>query len=255
MHRIVSRWFCVALLPVATLVACSSEDVSNVDSGPDGAVVGACGDAAVDQGSMLPDTSGGGVDAGAEASDAADAADVATMVLTDLQIVTVLHTGNLNEIDEAQLALSRAITSQARAFANTMVTDHTAADALLTTLFAPADAGADAADGSALDASLTADGGIPLSDSTTANDLKKQSALEQQAIKFKTATAFDVAYMSEQVSTHFEMLQLIDGVLTPEAQSPALKSVLAQYHTMYAAHLAKALQDLNAIVTGAGGTD
>jgi predicted outer membrane protein len=236
------------------LVACSSDEASNVDSGVDAAVL-ACGDAApVDQGSPQMEGSGGGADADAEAApssgDAADAAD-ANVVLTDIQIVTILHVGNVNEIEEAQLALSKAITTQARTFANTMVTDHTAADALLVGLFSPADAAADAGDASALDAALLADGGIPLSDSSTANQLRVQSGLEQQAIKFKVATAFDVAYMASQVSTHFEMLQLIDGVLTPEAQSQALKAVLAQYHTMYATHLAAANQGLTAILSAA----
>jgi predicted outer membrane protein len=67
----------------------------------------------------------------------------------------------------------------------------------------------------------------------------------------KTANAFDVAYMSGQVSEHTDMLQLIDGVLTPQAQSQALKAVLAQYHTMYAAHLTAAAAGLNSILSGA----
>jgi putative membrane protein len=243
MHRHLSKPIYVALLSGATLVHCSSD---SAPPGQDAGIDGANPEDALVEGSS--DASTGSSDAGTDSSDAriADAADAA-VVLTDLQIVTILHVGNQAEIQAAQLALTRAVTTEARTFANLMVTDHTAGEAALVALFADAEAGPDA---NTLDAALTADGGIPFAPSVIATNLAQQASLEQQALVLKMGTSFDVSYLSDQVSIHSELLRLIDGVLTPAAQSPALRALLAQTRTVLAGHLTMALQDLAALVTG-----
>jgi putative membrane protein len=234
--RIVASWAFV--LVTSAIAACSSDELQNTsDAATDGGVT-------TDGGEASADAEGGGSEGAAGSSDA-DGSDV-SMTLNDEQIVTIMHVANQGEIQEAQLALLHAIDTQVRNFANTMITDHTAADAALATLFAVPDAGPDA-DASALDAALLADGGLPNAPSSISATLQQETTLELQTLMLKTGAAFDLAYMSGQVATHSEVLQLIDTVLLPAASSAQLKTMLTQARTLWTMHLQAAIQVLNAL--------
>src|SRR5262249_25636162 len=111
MHRHLARRFSVALLLAAPLGGCSSDPAVGSDAG-EGGVDGTLADGAIAEDAL------DAADAGnAEASDAADA----SAQLTDVQITTILYADNQIEIQEAQLALMRAIASQVRTFANEMI--------------------------------------------------------------------------------------------------------------------------------------
>jgi predicted outer membrane protein len=144
----------------------------------------------------------------------------------------------------------RAVTTEARAFANAMITAHTAEDAALAALFESGDAEA-GADAGGLDATLLADGGIPVAESATSRALAQQSVLQITELGLKSNTAFDLSYMSGQVASHSEIIQLIDDVLGPQALDPALKTNIAQTRGTETAHLASAIQALNTIAANA----
>ena len=57
-----------------------------------------------------------------------------TPQLSDAQILKVLMVANQGEVDQAKLALTKATMPEVRAFAEQMITDHTAALARLTAL-------------------------------------------------------------------------------------------------------------------------
>jgi putative membrane protein len=243
MHRFVRSFASVAFaLCAGAIAACSSESLPTTFD---------AGDASLEDGTTLEGgdalaEADGGSEAADDAGDTESSSDV-SMVLTDDQIVTVLHVANQGEIQEAQLALMRAIDTQVRNFANMMITDHTAADAALATLFAAADAGPDA--DAAIDAALSTDGGLPIAPSTVSAMLLQETMLQIQTLMLKTGAPFDLAYMSGQVATHSEVLQLIDNMLLPQATSPALKMALMDARTLVAAHLRLAVQILNGLAS------
>ncbi len=240
MHRFVRSFVSMAVVLVAgAIAACSSDSLPNTFDGGDGGLE----DASLEAGDVSTEAEESS-DGAIEASDGDASGDVA-MTLNDEQIVTILHVSNQGEIQEAQLALTKAINTQVRNFANMMITDHTAADAALATLFAASDAGPDA--DAALDAALFADGGLPNAPSWISATLLQETTLQLQTLMLKTGAAFDLAYMSGQVATHSEVLQLIDTVLLPAASSPALKATLMQARTVVANHLQMAIQILNAL--------
>jgi putative membrane protein len=238
MYRHSLTWKSVALISAALgLAACSSESLPfAVEGGLEDAADGAEGAAMdVEASSQATD-----VESGAAAD--ADAA----MPLNDEQIVYIVHVSNQCEIQTAQLALMHAVNQQVRDFANTMITDHNAGEAALTMLFASPDAGPDA-DASALDAALTREGGVPSAPSSISNTLQQECMLQQQTLMLKTGSAFDLTYMSGQVSAHSEILQLINNVLIPAAASQELKTALMQAATVLSQHLQMAINILNAL--------
>ena len=246
MRRQFFRHIAVTLLAVTPLfVGCGDDDEIIGDDAGEGGTDGAASDV-----SLPSDVSDGGSEA-ANAGEAgeADASD-AIAVLSDLQIIWILHVYNRAEIDQGQLALMRAVATEARAFANAMIAAHTAEDAALAALFETGDAEA-GADAGTLDATLSADGGIPVAESATSRVLAQQSALQIQELGLKSNTSFDLSYMSGQVASHSEILQLIDDVLTPEAVDPALKMNLATTRGAEATHLTNAIQTLNTIAANA----
>jgi putative membrane protein len=263
MPRYLSKWVSLTFTCVGLAVAaCGGDDDGNVPIVEDGGADGETdGDANV---VTRPDVSidGGGADADADAAttttmdgDAeASATDAEASVsdsdapplLSDNEIATVLFTTNTGEIQAGNLALMRAIATQARAFANMMITDHTAANLQLAGLFESPDAG-DAADGGLLDARVSADGGFPIDPSWLSQQLVQENTLAMQQLMLVTGRSFDLAYLSNQVAVHSEVLNLIDGILTPESQNPALKAQIAATRTVVAAHLATAISDLNAV--------
>jgi putative membrane protein len=241
MYRHSLTWKSVALISAAlALAACSSESLPfAVEGGLEDAADGA-------EGSAMEDVEASSQAADVESGEAAAADADAAMPLSDEQIVYIVHVSNQCEIQTAQLALMHAVNQQVRDFANTMITDHTAGETALTMLFASPDAGPDA-DASALDAALTREGGVPSAPSYISNMLQQECMLQQQTLMLKTGSAFDLTYMSGQVSAHSEVLQLIDNVLIPAAASPALKTALMQAATVLSQHLQMAINILNAI--------
>jgi putative membrane protein len=247
MRRQFFRYIAVTLLAATPLFAGCGDDEELIgedagDAGTDGTET----DGAANDVSLPSDASDGGAAADAGEAEASDA----TTVLTDLQIIWVLHVYNRSVIDQGQLALMRAVTTEARAFANAMITAHTAEDAALAALFESPDAEA-GADAGGLDATLLPDGGIPVAESATSRALAQQSALQITELGLKSNTAFDLSYMSGQVASHSEIVQLIDDVLSPQALDPALKTNIAQTRVTETAHLANAIQTLNTIAANA----
>jgi putative membrane protein len=152
-------------------------------------------------------------------------------VLTDPQIVTVLHVAHRREIEKAQIALTRAVNTEVREFANTIITDHTAADAALATLVV----------------SPSGAGRLRAVESPISRTLVQTGKFEQSALQSKTGVPFDLAYVSWRVASNSEILQLIDSVLLPTAQSTALRRQLAQARTIVANHMQTAVHALNEI--------
>jgi putative membrane protein len=141
---------------------------------------------------------------------------------TDGQIVQILATVDTGEIEQAQLATSRATSPQVRQFATEMIDQHT--------------------ESRAKGAQLAAQAGLSLAGSKQGDELHAKGAQTKQDLQNSEPTAFDDAYMQAQVKQHQEVLDLIDTKLTPAATNPDVRATLTTTRGMVQHHLTEAQQ-------------
>ena len=142
----------------------------------------------------------------------------------DAQIAAIVVAANQVDIDAGKLAESKSANKEVKAFAKRMVTDHTgvnkSATALVTKLKVKPEA-------NPTSKSLTKDG---------QDSLKRLKALK--------GSAFDKAYVDNEVTYHQTVIDAIDKTLIPSAQNEELKALLVKVRPAFVDHLehAKHLQ-------------
>jgi putative membrane protein len=139
------------------------------------------------------------------------------MQLTDGQILEIMHTANVGEIDQAKLALSRTTDSRIKSLAQMMVRDHTQADEKGMVVAKKANIERQA---SSLSQSLES-----AADSATGN------------LKAEPKANFDRNYVDTQVREHQAVLDSIDQKLMVNVSSPNLKAYLVEVRAAVASHL------------------
>ena len=146
---------------------------------------------------------------------------VSATVRSDAHILGVLHTSNLGEIAAGMQAQQRATDTAVKAFAMSMVTEHSTMDQ----------------QGSALGQQIGAPPALP--DST----LPRLQQTEMDALRAAgSGAAFDQLYIAQQVVAHQRTLSLVDASIGT-AQRPELKTALqSQVRPAVAGHLAQAQQ-------------
>jgi putative membrane protein len=154
----------------------------------------------------------------------ASAADAPTPLI-DPQILQVVHTANLGEIEQAKLAQLKAKDVRVKKLAATMAKDH--ADA----------------DGKAL--ALAKGEGLSLAPSSTNTSLESDAGSATSTLKSQSGADFDKGYVDTQVKEHQAVLDMIDQKLIPNAKSAGVKAFLAEVRPKIAMHLQHA-QDLQA---------
>lgn len=123
----------------------------------------------------------------------------------DRAIFLTLDAANTTEIEEAQVALTKASSPRVKAFAQTLVDDHTAVRQ------------------AARDLARTSLGEIPsVPPDTTSN--AHTAAMQQWANL--TGKDFDRAFLEHQVDMHKEVIGDVREQLIPSARSKALKALL-----------------------------
>jgi putative membrane protein len=193
-----------ALLAVpAFVVACS---------GGDGTKVGG------DRQTALPETIVPS-DAGARAANADDDAG-SWEILGDPQIVGVLETYDDAELREARLVPTRAIDGRVKAYAERVVTEHTASQATLARY----------------------ERAESVSPRPSATRAQIEAAAEEQIATMAPMNGhtFDVSYMQSQVEAHYALLTVIDQTLTPCSSDRQLRSLVQTVRASVAEHLAEA---------------
>lgn len=143
---------------------------------------------------------------------------------SDPQIAQIVVTANQVDVDAGKLAASRTKSKDVKAFANQMVTDHTAVNkqavALVTKLK------------------------VKPEPSDTSRSLQKGGDDNIAKLKPLKGAAFDKAYVEQEVMYHQAVLDAIDKVLVPSAQNAELKALVVKVRPAIASHLehAKHLQ-------------
>lgn len=162
---------------------------------------------------------GSGIDAGARDSGAGIDAQAA---LSDGEVAAVSAAINSGEVQQGQLAQSRATDAEVRAFADMMVNDHsrviTDQEQLLQRIgVAPM--------ANALSQQVTAEGMSTL-----------------QSLMSRTGADFDRAYIDAQVAMHTRALTLLDDRLIPSARNAEFRTFLQTVRASVQQHLTRARQ-------------
>nr|WP_230028022.1 DUF4142 domain-containing protein [Massilia sp. Bi118] len=135
----------------------------------------------------------------------------------DAQIAAIVVAANTVDIDAGKLAESKTKNKEVRAFAQRMVTDHSAVNqqavALVTKLH------------------------VTPEENDTSKSLTQGGVAARDKLKGLSGAAFDKAYVDNEVSYHQAVLDAIDKTLIPSASNAELKALLTKVRPAIAAHL------------------
>lgn len=149
--------------------------------------------------------------------------------LSDAQIASVAVVANQIDIDAAKLAQQKTKSQNIRDFASTMISDHTSvidkASALVKRL------------------------GVTPEDNAVSQQLRSGAEKTKQSLQSKSGTAFDRAYVDNEVAYHQAVIAAVVGKLIPEATNTELKDLLQSVLPVLRTHLEHA-QMVQQKVTG-----
>jgi putative membrane protein len=147
---------------------------------------------------------------------------------SDAQIAHIAYTAGDIDVKAAKVALEKSKDESVRAFANNMVTDHTAVNDKALALVKKL--------------------GVTPEDNDTSKSLVKQDAEKQAELAKLSGSAFDKAYIDNEVAFHKTVLDALETTLIPSTQNAELKSLLQtafkifQGHEQHAEQLAASLK-------------
>jgi putative membrane protein len=147
---------------------------------------------------------------------------VAAATPNDAQIAAIVVTANQVDIDAGRLAVQHTRNAEVKAFAQRMVTDHTGVNQSAVELVTRLK--------------------VTPEDNPTSLSLKAGGDANLAALKALHGAAFNRAYVDHEVAYHQQVLDAVDQVLIPSAQSAELKALLVQVRPAFVAHLDHAKQ-------------
>jgi putative membrane protein len=136
---------------------------------------------------------------------------------TDPQIAAIVVTANQVDIDAGKLAKGKTHDKEVKAFAQQMITDHSAVNK-------------QAGD-------LVKKLGVKPESNATSEALKKGGDENEAKLKKLKGKEFDKAYVDHEVDYHQQVLDAIDKTLIPSAKNAELKSLIEKVRPAIAAHL------------------
>lgn len=140
--------------------------------------------------------------------------------LTDAEVAHVAVTANTIDADLGKVALERGVAAEVKAFARTMVDDHTGVNRMA--------------------GELVTKLGVTPADNAVSASLNKDAEAAKAKLVTLSGAAFDRAYMDREVAYHQAVLDAIDKVLVPTTENPELKDLLGTVRPAIAAHLDRA---------------
>jgi putative membrane protein len=161
-------------------------------------------------------------DLAVDSTAAAPAAAPADAGPTDPQIAAIVVAANTVDIEAGELAKEKGSNAEVKAFAQQMITDHTAVNQQATDLVTKL--------------------GVTPEDNPTSQQLTTGGATTKERLSRLSGAEFDKAYIDNEVSYHQTVLDAIDQTLIPSADNGELKSLLQQVRPAIAAHLQHAQQ-------------
>ena len=142
----------------------------------------------------------------------------------DGQIAQIVLTADTVDVDYGKLAVKKTKNAEVKAFADTMIRDHTAVN--------------DKAAALAKKINLTPEA------SDTSKTLKSDGDKMRAKLKGMRGAEFDKAYIDNEVAYHESVIGALDKALLPNAKNAELKNLLESGRPIFISHLehAKTLQ-------------
>jgi putative membrane protein len=137
--------------------------------------------------------------------------------VTDAQIASIVVTANQVDIDAGTLAHSMSTNADVKAFADRMITDHTAVNK------------------SARD--LVVKLKVTPEDNPTSRSLKAGGEKTLAHLKGLKGGQFDKAYADHEAMYHQQVIDVLDKTLIPGATNSELKALLVKVRPAFVAHL------------------
>jgi putative membrane protein len=141
---------------------------------------------------------------------------------TDAQIAQIVLTADTVDVDSGKLAVKKTSNAEVKAFAETMIRDHTAVN--------------EKAGALAQKISLTPEG------SEMSRSLKSNGHKELATLKTLHGAGFDKAYVDNEVSYHEAVIGALSSTLIPNAKNADLKALLETGKPIFESHLEHAKQ-------------
>ncbi|HEY2800943.1 MAG TPA: DUF4142 domain-containing protein [Chthoniobacterales bacterium] len=140
----------------------------------------------------------------------------------DAQIAQIVLTADTVDVDYGKLAVKKTKNAEVKAFAETMIRDHTAVNEKAAAL--------------AKKISLTPEA------SETSKSLESNGHKELATLKKMHGAEFDKAYIDNEVSYHEAVIGVLDKTLIPNAKNADLKALLESGKPIFESHLEHAKQ-------------
>jgi putative membrane protein len=148
------------------------------------------------------------------------AASVRSQTVTDAQIAAIVVAATQVDIAAGLLAAAKASQENVKQFAQLMVIEYTDVNKQATDLVA----------------ALT----MTPQDNPTSQSLKTGGEKNVAHLKTLSGTAFDKAYIAQEVTYHELVLNALDTTLIPNAQNAELEALLVKVRPVFVRHLAHA---------------
>jgi putative membrane protein len=147
-----------------------------------------------------------------------------TTAPNDAQIAMIAVVANGVDVDAGKLAAEKSSNQEVKAFAETMVRDHTAVNAKATALAKKL--------------------GVTPEESATSKGLKTDGDKMLAKLKGMSGAEFDKAYVDNEVAYHEAVIGVVTNTLIPNTKNAELKSLLESAGPIFTSHLehAKHLQ-------------
>jgi putative membrane protein len=140
--------------------------------------------------------------------------------LSDAEVASVAVVANQIDISYAEIAKEKSKDAEVIKFAETMINDHKAvieqAVALAKKL------------------------GVKPADNSVSQRLLKDAEQTKQSLRSKSGTAFNKAYIDNEVAYHKAVINAVEGLLIPETDNQELKTLLQNVVPALKAHLGHA---------------
>jgi len=140
----------------------------------------------------------------------------------DAQIAMIAVVADTVDVDAGKLAAEKASSKEVKAFAETMVRDHTAVNAKATALAKKL--------------------GVTPEESDTSKKLKADGDKTLAKLKGLSGAEFDKAYVDNEVAYHDAVIEVVTKMLIPNTKNAELKSLLESAGPIFASHLEHAKQ-------------
>ncbi len=140
----------------------------------------------------------------------------------DAQIAQIVLTADTVDVDYGKLAVKKTENAEVKAFAETMIRDHTAVNEKAAAL--------------AKKINLTPEA------SETSKTLESNGHKELATLKKLHGAEFDKAYIDNEVSYHEAVIGVLNSTLIPNAKNADLKALLESGKPIFESHLEHAKQ-------------